>query len=308
MRLKKEKMTKRPKALCTMDLDLAPEALQILREAVELDYRLVDRETLLRIIGDYEVYWGRVSLRIDREVLSRTKKLKVINTTSTGTDHIDKREALRRGIKILSITRDYGLLKTFTATAECAWMLLLACHRHLRGATHSVLEGHWETENFIGRQLLQRNLGVLGVGRLGRMTVEYGKAFGMRVLGCDIKPFSISGVEQVDFDILLKNSDVISIHIHMTDENFHLFNARTFKKMKEGAILINTSRGDIIDETALLETLESGKLSAFGVDVLHNEWRENISDSPIVQYAGTHDNVIITPHIGGCTYKSIIDA
>lgn len=301
-------MNKPAKVLCMVDLSLTPEALKILQDAVDLDYRPNDRALLPDIIGEYDAFWGHVNTKIDKEIFERATRLKVINAAATGTDHIDKEEAARRGIKVLSITRDYGLLDTFTATAECAWMLMLTCHRHFRAATRAVLEGKWHGEGFYGQQLSQHTLGVLGVGRLGKMVVEYGKAFRMRVLGCDLKPFEIPGVERVDFDTLLSQSDAISIHIHMTPENYHLFNTETFARMKRGTILINTSRGDIIDEQALLDALESGRLAAFGADVLHNEWRENMGDSPVVQYAREHDNVVITPHIGGCTLKSLVDA
>ena len=160
----------------------------------------------------------------------------------------------------------------------------------------------------VGRQLSGHTLGVLGVGRLGRMTVEYGKAFRMRVLGCDRRGVDVPGVEAVDFDTLLAESDAVSIHIHMTDDNRHLFNADTFARMKTGAVLINTSRGDIIDEAALLAALDSGQLGAFGSDVLHDEWRPDMANHPIIRYARDHDNVVLTPHIGGATYKSIHDA
>ena len=301
-------MKAKPKVLCMVDLSLAPEARSILEEKVDLDYLPADKAKLMELIEHYDAFWGHVPLKITKEVLERGKRLKVINTASTGTDHIDKVEAERRGIKVLSITRDYSLLKTFTATAECAWMLLLACSRHFRTVTTSALTGNWRSEQFFGRQLFQQTLGVLGVGRLGSMTVEYGKAFGMRVLGCDLKSFFIPGVEQVDFDTLLQESDAISIHIHMTPENYHLFNAETFALIKDGTILVNTSRGDIIDETALLNALKSKKLTAFGADVLHDEWRADMRESPIIQYAQSHENVIITPHIGGCTFRSLVDA
>ena len=302
-------MSGRPKVLCMLDLSLAPEALEILKQCAEVDYRpVLDRGTLLEIIGDYDAYWGHVDIKVDKAVFDRARRLRVINAASTGTDHIDKEEAAARGIRVFSIAQDYTLLDTFTATAECAWMLMLSCHRNLRGAVGHVLEGGWRDEKFLGRQLSQRTLGVLGVGRLGKMTVEYGKAFRMRVLGCDLQPFDIPEVERVDFDALLRESDAISIHIHMTPENRHLFNAETFAKMKDGVILVNTSRGDLIDEQALIAALESGKLAAFGADVLHDEWREDMAESPIVQYAREHTNVVITPHMGGATRKSIADA
>ena len=290
------------------DLSLAPKAKEVLQQVCEVDYRPSSRDDLLKIIGDYDAFWGHVELQIDKEVLRRASRLQVVLSASTGTNHIDKEELARRGIRLLSITRDYGLLDTFSATAECAWMLLLACHRHFHASTASVFKGCWNGEAFRGRQLLDRTLGVLGVGRLGRMVVEMGKGFRMRVLGCDRVPFAIDGVEPVDFDTLLRKSDVISIHIHMDPENHHLFNDETFSRMKPDSILVNTSRGDIIDETALLAALESGRLAAFGADVVSNEWRDDMRESPLVQYAMTHDNVAITPHLGGCTYRSLADA
>ena len=151
-------------------------------------------------------------------------------------------------------------------------------------------------------------LGVLGAGRLGEMVCKFGPAFRMRVLGCDLKPFDLPDVEQVDFDTLLASSDAISIHIHMLRENYHLFNEDVFDRMKPGAVLVNTSRGDIIDETALLKALESGQLAAFGTDVLHNEWRSDMRESPVVRYAQEHDNVLITPHFGGASPFSIDEA
>ena len=301
-------MNNRPKVLCMVDLSLGPQVLDLLRSEVDLDYRPADRTVLQRIIHEFDAFWGHTDLAVDREILDLAIRLKAISSASTGTDHIDKDEAARRGIKVLSITRDYGFLNRFTATAECAWMLLLTCHRHFRPAVNSVLEGQWLGERFCGEQLSERTLGVLGVGRLGRMVVEYGRAFRMRVLGCDLLPFDILGVEPVDFDTLLRKSDAISIHIHMTPENYQIFNAEAFAKMKPGTVLVNTSRGGIIDEAALLAALESGRLAAFGADVIEGERRPDISESPVIRYARDHENVIITPHIGGCTTRSIVEA
>lgn len=301
-------MTTRPRVLCMADLSLAPEAMEILKQATDLHCRPPDREVLLRTIADYDAYWGHFNLKVDREVLEKASRLRAVVTATTGTDHIDKEECARRGIAVLSITEDYGLLESFTATAECAWMLLLGCHRHLRSATREALAGEWGHEGFLGKELSRLTLGVLGIGRLGRMVVEYGRAFRMKVLGCDRKPFSIPGVEPVDFDSLLQRSDAISIHIHLTTENRHLFNANSIAKMKTGAVLINTSRGDIVDEQALLAALDSGKLAAYGADVIHDEWRTDMRESALIRYAQTHENVLLTPHIGGKTRHGISGA
>ena len=298
----------KPRVLVMVDLSGAPQALEVLSQVAQVDCMTANRQKLLEEIPNYDAFWGHVDLKVDAEVLAQARKLKVVNTTSTGTDHIDKEELSRRGITMLSITRDYKLLDAFTATAECAWMLLLACQRHFRRATKAVLTGRWECMPFCGEQLAEQTLGVLGVGRLGKMIVEYGKAFRMKVLGCDLKGVDIAGVQEVELPTLLAESDSISIHLHMLKQNYHLFNRDTFARMKDGAVLVNTSRGDIIDESALLEVLKTGKLAAFGADVLHNEWRKDMRESLVVQYAQTHDNVIVTPHIGGCTTKSVWDA
>ncbi len=259
---------------------------------------------MLKVIGDYDALWSHTEIKVDAEVLERAMKLKVINTASTGTDHIDKAEAARRGIRILSITRDYGLLDGFTGVAEVSWMLIIAGRRNLRRAMSHVFSGGWTDEQIMGDAISPLTVGVLGVGRLGSMVANIGKAFRLRVLGCDVRPIEIPGVEPVDFGTLLAESDVISIHVHMTPENHHLFDAATFAKMKQGASLVNTSRGDIIDEAALIDALESGRLSSFGADVIHDEWRENMLESPIIRYAMEHENVIVMPHMGGGRNKT----
>jgi phosphoglycerate dehydrogenase-like enzyme len=161
---------------------------------------------------------------------------------------------------------------------------------------------------FSGVQLTEMTVGVLGVGRLGKMLCRFAEGFCPRVLGCDLKGVDLPWVEEVDFETLLRESDAISIHIHMLPLNYHLFDRDVFSKMKDNSCLVNTSRGDIIDEAALLDALDSGKLAAFGADVLHDEWREDMSSSPVVRYAQDHDNVILTPHIAGATDTSIWEA
>ena len=300
-------MTK-PRVLCMVDLTGAAEGLHALKEVADVDYIASDRDVLLRTIERYDALWCHTDQRVDAEVLKRASRLKVINSASTGTNHIDKGLASQQGISVLSITSDYGLLEKFTATAECAWMLMLACLRHLRSAIEHVLEGNWYNNRFCGRQLSDLTLGVLGVGRLGTMVCAYGNAFRMRVLGCDVRGVDTPGVEPVNFEALLAQSDAVTIHIHLTPDNHHLFDDTVLSKMKHGSVLVNTSRGDLIDENALLRALESGRLAAYGADVVHDEWRSNMLGSPVIRYAKDHRNVIITPHMGGATTRSIWEA
>jgi D-3-phosphoglycerate dehydrogenase len=306
----------RPRLLCMMDMNMVPESLTRLREVAEVDCVAPDPAILRRTIGDYDVLWTHLHAPVDADVLARAGRLKLIATATTGTDHIDIAAARQRGIEVLSIKEEYELLEGFTATAELAWTLLLMCVRNMRPMLRTGLSGSWEErESLRGRQLSNMTLGVLGFGRLGKNTARYGRAFCRRVLACDVRPFRevfqgwpAEGVVPVDFETLLRESDAISIHIHMTPENRHLFNAAVFARMKPGSVLINTSRGDIIDEGALIEALESGRLAAFGADVLHGEGRERMEDNPVIQYAQDHENVIITPHMGGGTQFSVVEA
>jgi D-3-phosphoglycerate dehydrogenase len=299
-----------------MDLSMVPEALARLREVAEVDCVPPDPDILRRSMGRYDAIWSHIHAPMDAGLLARAKRLKLIASPTTGTDHIDVEAARRRGIEVLSLKTEYELLESFTATAELAWTLLMMCVRNMRPMLRTGLSGQWaDREALRGRQLSEMTLGVLGFGRLGKMTARYGRAFCRRVLVCDARPFRevfqgwpAEGVVPVAFETLLRESDAISIHIHMTPENRHLFDAKTFARMKSGSVLINTSRGDIVHEKALIEALESKHLAAYGADVLHGEGRENMEDNLVVRYAQKHENVIITPHMGGGTHFSIIEA
>jgi len=296
----------RYRVLCMEDLSLSPKALACVEELADVDYLPPDRQALLEHIGEYDAYFGGALVQFDREVVDRADRLKVVATPSTGTDHIDVNALRERGIDLIALTYEYDVLDTFTATAEGGWGLLLACMRRIPAALDAVRRGDWARgRGFTSYQLSGKTLGVLGVGRLGKMVVEYGKAFRMRVLGCDPKPFNIAGVERVDFDKLLAESDVISVNVHLNDETRGLLSREAFAKMKNGVVIVNTSRGGLIDEDALLEGLMSGKVYAAGLDMIEGEWMDDITEHPLVRYAQTHDNLVITPHTASATVESI---
>ena len=245
-------------------------------------------------------------VRIDRDVIDAAGRLKIIATASTGTDHIDMDYVSRRGITILSLRDETSFLSGITSTSEMTWTLLLAVVRKLPWSFEAAKRGEWARDRFRGRQLSGKTLGILGYGRLGRITAEYGRAFRMRVLAHDLRDVvPAEGVELVDFGTLLKESDVLSIHIHLTEENRRLFTDDVFNRMKPGAVLINTSRGATIDDTALIRALESGRLlGRAGIDVIHGEWNENLAAHPLIRYAAAHENLVISPHTGGVTFEA----
>jgi D-3-phosphoglycerate dehydrogenase len=287
------------------DVSEFPEVLDPLRAVSEVVSLPADAKVLRERIGEFDAYLATLEVQVSRDTLRQSGRLRVIATPSTGIDHLDLDALRERGIAWLSLKSDIGFLNHVTATAEMSWCLLLAVVRRLPWAFDAACKGDWARDRFRGYQLAGKTLGVLGYGRLGRMVAQYGKAFRMRVLVCDVRPVEPApGFERVDFDSLLEQSDVLSIHVDMTEENRGLIGAEPLARMKPGAVLVNTSRGAVIDERALLAALESGHLLAAGLDMIDGEWRDDLDKHPLVRYANCHENLIISPHVGGVTYES----
>lgn len=287
-----------------------PEAVSILEKAGTLVQVGKDRARLLKELPDCDAYFGGGELQVDKEFLDHAPKLKLIGSPATGKDHLDLELIQKRGITLFHIAEEYDLLRTFTATSELAFALLLALIRKLPAVLEDAKRGVWARDTYVGTQLYGKTLGVLGLGRLGIISARIGLGFGMRVLACDRKEKQMEGVKMVDFDILLKEADVLAIHIHLTTENERIVNDAALHQMKRGAILINTSRGRIIDEQALLDALKSGHLGGAGLDVIDGEWlsKDELYKHPLIAYARMHDNLLISPHIGGSTRESIVGA
>lgn len=238
----------------------------------------------------------KISFHEDR--LVRALKLKIIVTATTGANHIAGHFLEKKGIPLWTLKGQEHITKDITAAAEHSWLLLLAVSRQLKGAVQEVLDGNWERNKFPGWMLRGRTIGIVGCGRIGGWMSRYAEAFGMKILGYDpFKPILLAPFVSVSFEELLSSSDVISIHVPLSEQTTNLFNAKAFSLIKKGAILINTSRGEVVDEAAMLLALKDGTLNGAGVDVLQGE--PNTAHHPLVEYARQHDNLIITPHIGG---------
>lgn len=298
----------KPKVLCLWDAWLFEQCLGRLRDVADVVRDEPTPQGMARHIADVEGYLAALKVRLDRAMIARADNLKVVATPSTGQDHIDVDALQERNIQFISIKTEYELLDTFTATAEIAWGLLLACVRKIPAGANLANQGIWARQALTGMQLSRKTLGILGVGRLGKMVAAYGNAFRMRVIGCDLKKINVPGVQQVDFDTLLRESDVISIHVHLTPQNTRLIDQQAFAKMKRGVVIVNTSRGAIIDEDAFARALHSGQVGAAGLDVIEGEWRQDLANHPLIQYARAHDNLVIMPHVGGCTWESQRDS
>jgi D-3-phosphoglycerate dehydrogenase len=259
---------------------------------------LKDVDVLLAPLG---FVWGK-------EKIDQAPRLKVIASNTTGVPHIDVEYARQRGIRVVSLKDETAFLKSITPTAEMTWALMLALIRRVPWSFQAVCSGEWERRNFGGTAMLSRlALGVVGLGRLGTMVAGIARSFGMVVRYYD--PDVMSGrdwaVKAGSLDELLSASDIVTVHIPMEPRNRRLFDATRFARFKDGAYFINTSRGEIVDSHALRDALSSGKLAGAGLDVLDGEFEpafgSRVKNHPLVDYARTHDNLLITPHTGGST-------
>lgn len=258
-----------------------------------------ERDSVLNEVSDAAVVFdASMKVRFDRALLDAAPRLRLVITATTGADHIDSATLAARGIPLLTLKTEREFLRGITPAAELSWLLLLACARRFRAALRHVEQGGWDREQFPGMMLRGRTLGLIGCGRIGGWMARYARAFDMTVIGHD--PFVSEfppGVEAVGLPEVLARADFVSIHVHYSDATRGLLGAKELALMKDGAVLINTSRGAIVDESALLSGLAAGKPAALGVDVVEGE--PDIRNTRLWQYAQAHDNVIITPHIGG---------
>lgn len=256
--------------------------------------RVLEEEELIDLIKDVD----GIIVGIDpltRRVLEEAKKLKVISKYGVGVDNIDLTFAKQMGI---IVTNTPGA--NSNAVAELTLGLILSVLRSIPSSDKKAREGVWE--RFIGYELYGKTLGVIGTGSIGKQLVKIVKGFDLKILCYDIYPdyswAEKEGVSYVSFEELLRNSDIISIHVPLTSDTYHLISQKEIEMMKENVVIINTSRGGIIDESALYETLKAKRVLGAGLDVFEEEPPK---DSPILAL----DNVVITTHIGAHTMEAI---
>lgn len=287
--------------------DFSEEALAALRQVVEVRTGDLSRQRLLESLDGIDMLWVRLRNRIDREVMDAAPDLKLIVTNTTGVDHVDLKEAARRKIRVLSLRGETGFLTAIRGTAELTIALLLSLVRHVPAAAAHVRAGGWDRYGFKGIDLFGKTAGVVGYGRLGRIVGRYLAAFGMRVIAATKDPETCGpepGVTLMPLDQVLRAADVVTLHVNLDSDTRGMIGAREFATMKPRAWFLNTARGELVDEGALLGSLESGHLAGAALDVVSDSY-ETDRVSPLRAYASTHDNLLITPHIGGYTVESL---
>lgn len=267
-----------------------------------------DREQIIQLIGSCHAYITTLDVRFDKELIDLAVNLKVLVTPSTGTDHIDMEYLKMKNILCFDLSKEFNLINGFSATSELAFTLLLALNRKLLKAANSIFLGKWGREEFTGIQLLGKTFGIIGLGRLGRISARIANGFGMKVIAYDILEKNEENVEMVTLENIFVKSDFISIHVHLNDSTRGMINSRLFDLAKDTCILINTSRGAIVSENDLLNALKYKKIFAAGLDMIDGEWMQDKSEHKLIKYSSENENLLITPHIGGATKESIYGA
>jgi phosphoglycerate dehydrogenase-like enzyme len=265
-------------------------------------------EEVVNVIGEYDAVYtnpNKSKVFLGRDVIDAAKALKVICTASTGTNHIDKTYVSEKAIPILALTEERQVINRISSTAELAFALTMDGLRNVVQSHNNALDGEWDYTKYIGRQMNCLTIGVIGYGRLGSMYSHYCTAFDSRVIIYDpYKTIERNDLEQVDeLSVLLKESDVIAIHVHVTNETMGMINRECFEQMKTDVLIVNTARGDIVNEIDLVNFLKKNREAKVATDVLADEIRNRMS-SPLLKYAQDSEQVVITQHIGGMTREA----
>jgi D-3-phosphoglycerate dehydrogenase / 2-oxoglutarate reductase len=298
----------KPRLLIAESNGFSESARKTLEVAYEVEYADLDRDGLLRAIGDFDAVWVRLRNMIDQEILSAGKRLKVLATNTTGLNHVDLEEAERRGIRVISLRGEVDFLKTIRATAELTIGLTLAVLRRIPAAHQHVLGGGWDRTLFSGSEIYDKTVGIVGYGRLGKIVADLFSAFGARVLVNDPRLNAtpqIDGYQVCSLGELLAESQIVSLHANYLVENHHFFGGQQFAAMQQGSIFINTARGELVDEHALITAIESEVLAGAGIDVVDKEHAPTTTLEKLRGLARRGKNLVFTPHLGGNTKESL---
>jgi D-3-phosphoglycerate dehydrogenase / 2-oxoglutarate reductase len=252
----------------------------------------------LALVGDIDGYICGDDA-ITRKVLEKARpKLKVLSKYGIGVDKIDVKSATEFGIPVLFTP---GV--NHTTVAEHTFLLLLALEKNMLYHCDSTREGTWKRKT--GHEILDKTIGIIGLGRIGKEVAIRAKAFGMKILAydpyTDAKFLADHGITQMKtIENLIRQSDIVSLHMNLTDENRHLINAKRLQLFKKDAILLNCSRGELVDTNDIVAALKSGQLGGYGTDVLDHE--PPAADHPLLKLP----NCIVTPHVASRTYESVV--
>jgi len=257
----------------------------------------LDEDQIIEIIGDYHVLIVRSGTQVTQKIIDRADNLKIIGRAGTGVDNIDIDAATRRGIIVMNTPGGNTV-----STAEHAISMLMAMARNIPQACASLRKGEWDRKIYRGVELYGKTIGIVGLGKVGKEVATRLQGFDMKVIGYDplVSDDAISklNIEAVSIEEILRRSDYITLHTPLTDNTRGLLNSETLQQCKRGVRIINCARGGIVDEGALLDSLNSGQVGGAALDVFEHE--PPPADYELLQ----HPKVVVTPHLGASTVEA----
>jgi D-3-phosphoglycerate dehydrogenase len=268
------------------------------RAGLSVDYKPeIKPAELASSAKDYDVIIVRSRTKVTKEVVDAAANAKIIARVGVGLDNVDVKAAEAKNIRVINAPEAASV-----AVAELAIGLMISLARSIPGADSENKRGNWIKKELMGTQLSGKYLGIVGVGNIGRSIGRMAKALRMNLIGYDIYPINPDFIKETgmivtDLNTLLESADFVTCHVPATAETKHMFNAERFAKMKPAAYLVNTSRGEIIDENALYEALKNGKIAGAALDVFEVE-------PPTNKQLLSLPNLVCTPHIGAQTREA----
>ncbi len=257
----------------------------------------ITSEQIMEKIRKFHIIVVRSRTTITKEMIDRAENCIVIARVGVGLDNIDQNAARAKGIRVVNAVEG-----AMNAVAELVIGMMLTLARHTARGDRAIRDGVWLKKELKGTELRGKYIGIVGLGNIGKRLGRLARAFNMNVIGHDVVPIDESfarevGLMKTDLDTLLKSSDYVSLHVPLLDSTHHLINEQKIAMMKDSAVLINASRGGVVDEDALYDALASGRLGGAGLDVFE---KEPATDNRLAEL----DNVLLTPHIGAQTREA----
>jgi D-3-phosphoglycerate dehydrogenase len=276
---------------------LSEKGIELLKKEEDIEVEVktgLSPEELVACIGSYEALVVRSGTKVTREVIEAGKNLKVIGRAGVGVDNVDLKAATEKKIRVLNAPAGNTI-----SAAEHTVGLILALSRNLPQAYRSLKSKKWERKKFMGVEVYNKILGIIGLGRIGKEVAKRAKGLGMKVMAYDplISGSQAEGIKLVELEELLREADYITLHTPLNEETRHLLGKKEFEVMKKGVRVINCGRGGIIDEGSLSEALKEGKVAGAALDVYE---KEPPLESPLLEL----DSVIAVPHLGASTREA----
>ncbi len=268
-------------------------------------------QLLKKISKKIDILVVRNLTQVDKKLIDSLPNIKIVASPTTGHNHLDVAYLKKKNIKIISLRGRKSFLKDITSTAEQTLALLLALYRHIPWDFDAVRAGDWPRDEFIGNQLKDKTIGILGYGRLGKIVKRYAKAFHMNVTACDPnvskERMLKEGVKKVTIKTLLKTSDIVSLHVLLTDDTYDLLTSKHFRLMKKDAVFINTARAEIVERGAIYTALKNKWIRGAAIDVMHDENMDgsHLKRDPLYAYAKKNKNLLISSHLGGVSFEAM---